>query len=302
MDTQTTKCLKRKRSFTTTDCSICLEQTNKKGIKLSCDHSFHKSCICEWIKSSCNNSCPLCRKKFIYLNRTNFKSKIYNINNMKFLNKNITIQDNEGNIIMRINKNNIKELLDYNLDFCIKKFYLQDSNILSNTKYLFKINSENISHFLRNVILFGTNKMMINVKKVYTSDDVYYYEINDDKFQNISKSQFYNVYDYFEKIFELFKQINEFILSTSKFLQIFDLSFCYSGKYQISSFQILRYLLIKYLCKLKKYSIIKVNQQLDLISKKIGNFMPSYDEKQYKNFYKEITKIVDNIENNTIEF
>jgi len=41
-------------------CSICLENLNKETFKLSCDHSFHTSCIIEWFRFG-NESCPGCR-------------------------------------------------------------------------------------------------------------------------------------------------------------------------------------------------------------------------------------------------
>ena len=43
------------------DCSICLDdfKTNKKVIKLSCQHIFHEKCLFDTIKY--NNSCPMCR-------------------------------------------------------------------------------------------------------------------------------------------------------------------------------------------------------------------------------------------------
>jgi len=47
------------------ECSICLENYMKDDmvIILSCDHSFHESCLKEWFKN--NNSCPHCRENII---------------------------------------------------------------------------------------------------------------------------------------------------------------------------------------------------------------------------------------------
>lgn len=39
-------------------CSICLEPC-VSGVKLECEHEFHKECIQEWFKT--NMSCPNCR-------------------------------------------------------------------------------------------------------------------------------------------------------------------------------------------------------------------------------------------------
>ena len=42
------------------ECSICLTKTNKPKCKTSCSHTFHVTCLKEWLKTSI--TCPLCRK------------------------------------------------------------------------------------------------------------------------------------------------------------------------------------------------------------------------------------------------
>merc|ERR1712062_34563 len=46
------------------ECSICLKVPEVGDIlhQLPCKHSFHKSCIIQWLKKI--NSCPLCRTEF----------------------------------------------------------------------------------------------------------------------------------------------------------------------------------------------------------------------------------------------
>tara|TARA_Y100000022_G_C12947029_1_gene238597 strand:- start:41 stop:397 length:357 start_codon:yes stop_codon:yes gene_type:complete len=44
-------------------CIICMEEGNKKFIKLNCEHFFHKKCLKKWIIN--NNSCPLCRTEVL---------------------------------------------------------------------------------------------------------------------------------------------------------------------------------------------------------------------------------------------
>ena len=44
------------------ECCICRDRI-EEGIKLNCNHVFHKTCIKEWFKV--NKTCPLCRAKFI---------------------------------------------------------------------------------------------------------------------------------------------------------------------------------------------------------------------------------------------
>ena len=44
------------------ECCICRDRI-EEGIKLKCNHVFHKTCIKEWFKV--NKTCPLCRAKLI---------------------------------------------------------------------------------------------------------------------------------------------------------------------------------------------------------------------------------------------
>jgi hypothetical protein len=42
------------------DCPICLSSTETEGVALSCGHTFHSSCLKNWI--FVKGSCPICRK------------------------------------------------------------------------------------------------------------------------------------------------------------------------------------------------------------------------------------------------
>lgn len=42
------------------DCSICLEHIHKNNKSLVCGHSFHTSCIDNWL--NVNFNCPICRR------------------------------------------------------------------------------------------------------------------------------------------------------------------------------------------------------------------------------------------------
>ena len=43
------------------DCAICLEQlSNKKTVRLQCDHVFHATCVARWFETSGETRCPLC--------------------------------------------------------------------------------------------------------------------------------------------------------------------------------------------------------------------------------------------------
>jgi len=47
-----------------TECVICLEVVEENLMKkIVCGHTFHKSCINDWIK--CKNECPICRHKIV---------------------------------------------------------------------------------------------------------------------------------------------------------------------------------------------------------------------------------------------
>lgn len=46
-------------------CNICLTEGN--GVITTCSHEFCKECIKEWV-TNYNNSCPVCRTKFVVFN------------------------------------------------------------------------------------------------------------------------------------------------------------------------------------------------------------------------------------------
>ena len=47
------------------ECTICLEHFNENELlyELSCNHSYHKECIDDWLSKK--NTCPLCRLNLI---------------------------------------------------------------------------------------------------------------------------------------------------------------------------------------------------------------------------------------------
>jgi hypothetical protein len=40
---------------------VCLDKTNQPWITMRCAHSFHATCITEWLQQ--NPSCPICRSQ-----------------------------------------------------------------------------------------------------------------------------------------------------------------------------------------------------------------------------------------------
>ena len=53
------------------DCSICLEfldlESNVNIARTSCDHTFHLSCLSNWLKN--HQTCPICRESVYIMNR-----------------------------------------------------------------------------------------------------------------------------------------------------------------------------------------------------------------------------------------
>lgn len=77
-------------------CSICIDEINKKKITLKkCNHTFHKNCILQWIRSNYENNiipcCPVCRNN-IYDNED-----LYTILNKLHDYNIISIPDNSNN-------------------------------------------------------------------------------------------------------------------------------------------------------------------------------------------------------------
>lgn len=57
------------------DCALCLEplvgenhlqvDDNSSVTALPCGHPFHHACLCELVRASASNRCPLCREPFV---------------------------------------------------------------------------------------------------------------------------------------------------------------------------------------------------------------------------------------------
>jgi hypothetical protein len=54
-------CINPKGIDTQTECCVCLDKTNQPWITMRCAHSFHATCITEWLQQ--NPSCPICRSQ-----------------------------------------------------------------------------------------------------------------------------------------------------------------------------------------------------------------------------------------------
>lgn len=48
-------------------CCICLKDFRNNSIQLSCGHHFHSECLLNWFDKK--KTCPMCRKKYIYVIR-----------------------------------------------------------------------------------------------------------------------------------------------------------------------------------------------------------------------------------------
>ena len=84
----------------------------------------------------------------------------------RYLFKNVNIIDEESNLILNINIKNIYELLNNNYENILEKYYSFNRKTYKSNKVLFDIDGIKITHFLRNIIVFGPNKLDIKIKKV----------------------------------------------------------------------------------------------------------------------------------------
>lgn len=146
------------------NCSICLEQINKKEFKTICGHNFHHNCIINWLIE--NNNCPVCRKQ---LNTETSKPKTLRhyvkISN-SFLNDiSETVQIKLIQILLEIMDNNLnEEILAKNdtVEICASTktkftkniYYIDIFNINNSVYYLdlhehetIKINTRNLTNF-----------------------------------------------------------------------------------------------------------------------------------------------------------
>lgn len=124
-----------------TTCAICIQDYEPKDIYniTRCYHTFHKSCITEWIRR--NNSCPLCKQNIIfiginkiYTNKKDFTNSVktlklvYIINNT--YNDRIVITDEITDIITMILREKIYKT--FSKEFTHNFFGTIYSKIISN--------------------------------------------------------------------------------------------------------------------------------------------------------------------------
>lgn len=52
-----------RRHVSTAECPICLDaiRANNGGLRLECQHSYHRACLKKWIGANQRPSCPMCR-------------------------------------------------------------------------------------------------------------------------------------------------------------------------------------------------------------------------------------------------
>tara|TARA_R110002126_G_scaffold285686_1_gene436214 strand:+ start:74 stop:700 length:627 start_codon:yes stop_codon:yes gene_type:complete len=73
------KFLKAIEECESTECSICLEETEESYCKIkNCNHIFHIKCINKWYSS--HNSCPYCRSPIVSNSTNNFDEIIFSTN------------------------------------------------------------------------------------------------------------------------------------------------------------------------------------------------------------------------------
>lgn len=284
-----------------TSCSICLESKLQESIELVCGHKFHKSCFSKWVKHSLNYSCPLCRQdsKSIFT-KLNYTKKKYKLFIHKFLKKDINLFDQNDNLILNINVKNIYQLLNYNYQNILEKYYNYNKKVFKSNNVIFEIDNIKITHFLRNIIIFGPNQINIKIKKEFTNDQEYYYDTELDLVNNFNKPNFYENYSLYEKIYQLLQEKFQQKFSYQHIFHIWDLSFQYSGKNKVDIFKIIRYMLINYIQRNYYIDLDDINKSIDSIKDVVIFNMPSFDKKEYNDFKMIIEQNVNNIINGIV--
>jgi hypothetical protein len=284
-----------------TSCSICLDSKSQESIELVCGHKFHKSCFLKWSEHSLNYSCPLCRQdsKSIFSKLNNTKKK-YKLFIKRFLNKNINLFDSENNLILNINCKNIYQLLNYNYQNILEKNYNYNNQIFKSNKVLFEIDDIKITHFLRDIIIFGSNQINIQIKKEFTNDQEYYYDTKLDIINNFNKLHLHDNYSLYEKIYQLLEQKFQQKFSYQHLFHIWDLSFQYAGINKVDIFKVIRYMLVNYIQRNYNIDLHNINESIDSIRDIVIFNIPSYDKKEYNEFKMVIEQNVNNIINGIV--
>ena len=286
------KCLK---------CSICLESTKKEIITLKCNHSFHKNCIQKWFKTdSVNLSCPLCRRKNSSIFNTNLEIinnvknyKIY-IDNFKDININL-INSNKCNIF-NINIKNIVNLIDYNQAYNLIVPF--KNNEMGEVK-LFEVNGIKVTHFLRNIILFGSDNNTIDVIEKTSTNNQKYLTVNEDyKLYNYNKIIFNNLYNYCMQILNSFEKIKDLNFKVKNKCLLWDLCFNFQLTTNKSFTEIFKLFIINLIKNNKTNKINNIEKVYTETTNKICNhhFNTKLDMNTYYSLKDDIKYILNNSE------
>lgn len=290
------KCGKNIKIIKTNTCSICLQCDSQRQIKLPCGHKFHKNCFSQWVKHSLNYSCPLCRTDCGELYSKFDKSKQkYQIFMKRYLFKNVNIIDEESNLILNINIKNIYELLNNNYENILEKYYSFNRKTYKSNKVLFYIDGIKITHFLRNIIVFGPNKLDIKIKKVYCNDEEYYFDTSEDIVSNFNKIHFYNNYSMYEKICQLTAEKYNIEFKYQHLFHIWDLSYQYAGRNKVDIFKVIRYMLNNYIVRTHRIGICEQNETFNSFKEVLLYEIPCFVQEEYEQFKGMIVNNVDNI-------
>ena len=289
-----------KSNLNCTKCSICLEEKKSEKIILKCGHSFHKKCIHKWFKTdSLNLSCPLCRRK----NSSVFNKDISIIDNIKnykiyinnFKNKNVDlILSNKTKL--NINIKNIINLIDYNQAYnLIIPFKNKEMGQIN----LFEVNEIKITHFLRNIILFGKDEQVINVIEKQTTDNQKYITVNEEQYlDNYNKTIFNNLYNYSMQILKTLEKNNMLNINIKNKCLFWDLCFnlqITTNKSFIEIFKLFVIILIQMNTTYNIESIEKIyTSTINTICN--YNFNIKFDLKLYSNLKDNIKYILNNSE------
>ena len=94
------------------DCSICYNSLKEDSIKLRCSHTFHRTCISQWIKTS--PTCPMCRTNVFLCTNCNGTGVIF-----YYFNGVVIPLEQRGEVINRNSSNGIFGIHSYDFESLI---------------------------------------------------------------------------------------------------------------------------------------------------------------------------------------
>ena len=204
-------------TFFENQCSVCLDNISKEECYTvsECGHKFHKECMKEWVKSTENISCPLCRSNFKSI-EVGFKSEFETYLKLKkapyFGFKKLILGENEiyvsSDSMYTLFKLSPSSWAIHNKDFFQPLYSISSWNLVLALEDELgdSYSHHQISSWLRINLIFGDDRE-IEVKKQETLDSNYL--ICEKEFyirgQKVSYDSYFKIYNW---IFEVMHTIS----------------------------------------------------------------------------------------------